>query len=105
MHFVVLGTHSPEVCPSSNAKTRALLLEIGPQIPKLAEQHDVTLVAGPYVNREHMTVVVAETDSAESLDAFLVAARLPQWNALRILPSHTMEQGMKEIAEEDSPLF
>jgi hypothetical protein len=105
MHFVVLGTHSAEVCPTSNATTRALLLEMGPQIPKLAEQHGVKLVAGPYVNREHMTVVVAETDSAESLDAFLFAARLHQWNQLRILPSHTMEQGMKEIAEETSLLF
>jgi len=69
MHFVVLGVHSPEVCPTSNAKSRALLLEMGPQIPKLAEQHGVKIVAGPYVNREHTTVVVAETDSAESLDS------------------------------------
>ena len=105
MHFVVLGVHSPEVCPTSNAKTRAMLLEVGPQIPKLAEQHGVKLVAGPFVNREHMTVVVAETDSAEKLDAFLFASRLHQWNQLRIIPSHTMEQGMKEIAEEQSLLF
>jgi hypothetical protein len=96
MHFVVLGVHSAEVCPTSNAKSRALLMEMGPQIPKLAEQHGVKLVAGPYVNREHMTVTVAETDSAEALDAFLVASRLHQWNQLRIIPSHTMEQGMKE---------
>ena len=105
MHFVVLGVHSAEVCPTSNAKSRALLLEMGPQIPKLAEQHGVKLVAGPYVNREHMTVTVAETDSSEALDAFLVASRLHQWNQLRIIPSHTMEQGMKEIAEESSLLF
>lgn len=105
MHFVVIGTHSAEVCPTSNATTRAMLMEIGPQIPKLAEKHGVKLVAGPYVNREHVTVTVAETDSAEALDAFLYASRLHQWNQLRILPSHTMEQGMKEIAEETSFLF
>ncbi len=102
MHFVVLGFHSPEVCPTSNATTKKMLLEVGPTIPKLAEEHGVKLVAGPYVNREHMTVVVAETDSAESLDAFLVASRLHQWNQLRILPSHTMEEGMQEIAEGPS---
>ena len=99
MYFVVLGTHSPEVCPTSNATSRAMLLEIGPQIPKLAEEAGVNLVAGPFVNREHMTVVVAETEDPEALDAFLVASRLHQWNQLRIIPSHTMEQGMKEIAE------
>jgi len=99
MYFVVLGVHSAEVCPTSNATSRAMLLEMGPQIPKLAQEHGVNLVAGPFVNREHMTVTVAETDSAESLDAFLVASRLHQWNQLRIIPSHTMEQGMKEIAD------
>jgi hypothetical protein len=105
MHFVVIGTHTAEVCPSSNAKTRAMLMELGPQIPKLADEHGVKIVAGPYINREHVTITVAETDSAESLDAFLFASRLHQWNQLRIMPSHTMEQGMKEIAEETSFLF
>jgi hypothetical protein len=104
MHFVVIGVHSAEVCPTSNAKTKALLSEMGPQIPKFAEQHGVKLVAGPYVNREHMTVTVAETESAEALDAFLVASRLHQWNQLRVIPSQTMEEGMKDIAAS-STLF
>ena len=102
MHFVVLGVHSAEVCPTSNAKSKALLLEMAPQIPKLAEQHGVNIVAGPFVNREHTTVVIAETERAEDLDAFLVAARLHQWNTLRILPSHTMEQAMQELPDETS---
>ena len=50
MHYVILGEHTAEVCPTSNAKTRALLLEIGPQIPKIAEQNGVTIVSGPFVN-------------------------------------------------------
>lgn len=102
MHYVIMGEHSAEVCPSSNAKTKALLLEVGPQIPKIAEQHGVTIVAGPFVNREHLTVVVVESDSAEAVDDFLVQARLPQWNAMRVIPSRTMAEGMKEITEAPS---
>jgi hypothetical protein len=71
MDFVVLGTHSPEICPLSNAKTRALLLEIGPRIPNIAKQHGVNIVAGPFVNREHVTVVILEAERADDLDAFL----------------------------------
>ena len=105
MHFVVLGTHSAEVCPTSNATSRAMLLEIGPQIPKIAEKHNVTIVSGPWVNREHLTVTVCETERAESLDAFLVESRLHQWNTLRIIPSQDMAEGMKEIAEGTTSLF
>ncbi len=97
MHFVVLGVHSPEVCPTSNAATKALLLEVAPQIPKIAEEHNVTIVAGPFVNREHTAVVIVETERSADLDAFLVETRLPQWNQVRILPSLTMEEAMKEI--------
>jgi hypothetical protein len=102
MHFVLLGEHSPEICPTSNATTRSLLLEVGPQIPGIAEKHGVNIVAGPFVNREHTTVVVVESDSAEAVDAFVVESRLHQWNRMRVLPSHTMEQGMKDVAEGTS---
>ena len=97
MQYVVLGEHSAEVCPSSNAKTRALMMEVGPQIAKIAEQNNVKIIAGPLVNREHTTVVIAETDQAENLDAFLVESRLSQWNRIRILPSLPVEEAMADI--------
>ena len=97
MHYVILGTHSPDVCPTSNATTRALLAEIGPQIPKIAEAHGVTIVAGPLNNREHVTVLVVRAESSQDLDDFLAEARLPQWNSVRILPSLTMEESMPEM--------
>lgn len=102
MHHVVIAEHSAEVCPTGNAKTKALLLEMGPQIPKIAEKHGVNIVSGPWVNREHSVVIVVEADRSENLDTFLMESRLPQWNSVRILPSLPMEQGMKDIAESTS---
>lgn len=102
MHCVVLAEHSAEVCPSGNAKTKALMLEVGPQIPKLAEKNGVTIISGPFINREHVAVVILEADRAEDLDAFLLETHLPQWNRVRILPSLTIEQGMQQVAEGSS---
>lgn len=104
MHFVVLGTHSAEVCPTSNAKTKALLLEIGPQMTDIAEKHGVNIVAGPFANREHMLVMIVETDRAEALDSFVVEGRLAQWNQVRILPSVPIQNAMQEL-EEATMLF
>lgn len=102
MHYVVIAEHSAEVCPTGNAKTKALLLETGPQIPKIAEKNSVTIVSGPWVNREHSVVMVVEAGRSEDLDTFLLEARLPQWNTVRILPSLGMEEGMKDVAESTS---
>jgi hypothetical protein len=65
----------------------------------IAKQHGVNIVAGPFVNREHMTVVIVETERADDLDDFLEASRLHQWNQLRILPSFSMEEGMGDLQE------
>ncbi len=104
MHFVLLGEHTAEACPTSNAKTRKLLQEMAPQMSQIAERNGVNIVAGPYVNREHVTVAVLETDSPEALDRFVVESRLAQWNSVRILPSLSMQQGIAEL-EELPPLF
>jgi hypothetical protein len=62
----------------------------------------VNIVAGPFANREHMLVVIVETDRAEALDSFLVESRLSQWNQLRILPSLPIQEAMQEVQEATS---
>jgi hypothetical protein len=78
--------------------------QMGPEIPKIAQHAGVTIVAGPFVNREHTIVLIVETDRAESVDQFLVESRLPQWNSVRILPSLTIEQAMQDI-EQTAAIF
>ena len=102
MHYVVLSTHSAEVCPTSNAKVKEVLLEVAPQIPDLAQKHGVNIVAGPYANREHIVVTIVETDRAEALDSFLVESRLTQWNQVRVLPSVPMQEALQELQEVNS---
>ena len=104
MHYVLLATHGPEICPTANAKTRDLLLEIAPQIPGIAERTGVKIVAGPYVSREHMAVTVVEAATSEAVDRFIVDARLSQWNSVRILPSLPIAEGLADIMAQ-TPVF
>lgn len=99
MHFVVLAEHTAEVCPISNAKTKELLLKTAPEIPGVAEKNGVNLVAGPFVNRQHLTVVVVEADKAEQVDSFIHEVRLEQWNQVRVIPSLPMQDMMSEVAD------
>ena len=70
--------------------------------PNIAQRNGVTLVSGPWVNREHVVVVVVEADQSEAVDRFIVESRLMQWNRIRILPSLSMEEGMKDVQEAKS---
>jgi hypothetical protein len=102
MHYVLLASHTPDVCPTSNAKMKEMLLKRGPEIPDLARRLGVKIIAGPLVNREHLAVVVVETAKAETLDQFISESGLAQWNRVRVLPSQTLEEGMKEVVASKS---
>jgi uncharacterized protein with GYD domain len=104
VNFVVLAEHTAEVCPTSNAKTMDLMSEMAPQVPGIAEKNGVTIVAGPYVNREHVIVAIVEADTADAVDGFLVESRLAHWNKVRVLPSHSIEEAMQEV-QSNTPLF
>ena len=50
-----------------------------------------------FVSREHISVVVVEAAKAEAVDQFISESGLAQWNSVRVLPSLTMEEGMREM--------
>lgn len=102
MHFVLLAEHSAEVCPLSNANTKALILESASEMPGVADKNGVTIAAGPFVNREHLIVAIVEADKAEQVDGFIHESRLEQWNQVRVIPSMPMPDVIPEIAASDS---
>jgi hypothetical protein len=104
MKYVLIGSHSADNCPTSNAKTRELLLKSAPEIPNIAKKHGLNILAGPLVNREHETIVVVESNNSEAVDKFIVESRLHQWNKVRVLPSQLLQDSMNELSET-TPLF
>jgi hypothetical protein len=64
----------------------------------------VRIVAGPFVNREHVIVAILDADTADAVDGFLVETRLAHWNSVRVLPSHSIEEAMQEV-QSSTPLF
>ena len=78
--------------------------KVAPEIPNIAMKLGVKIVAGPFVSREHLSVVVVEADKIEAVDQFILQSGLEQWNSVRILPSNTMQDGMREI-EKTKTIF
>ncbi len=104
MHFVLLASHTPETCPTSNSKTREVLLKGAPEMPALARRLGVNIIAGPLVSREHVVVIVAQAAKVEAIDQFISESGMSQWNSVRVLPSLTMEEGLKEV-QALKPIF
>lgn len=56
------------------------------------------------MNREHETIIVTESESAEAIDRFIMESGLEQWNKVKVLPSQPLEEGMKDL-DRQKPIF
>src|SRR5829696_361881 len=90
--FAVLAEHPPELCPTSNAKTRQMFKEGAGQIPQLAEQLGVNIVTLRIFGPDHIALAVVEADDIDSVRDFALQSRLMQWEHGKD-PRHLLDGG------------
>ncbi len=99
--YVILADHSPDICPSSNARSRARAMEgLGQNLPKLAEAAGVTFVTLPlHLDPGHRTVSVVEAASIESVTQLIYESGLSQWNTVEVCPTTPVTELMARVEE------
>jgi hypothetical protein len=102
--YVVLADHSPDICPSSNARSRARALEgLGQLMPKLAADAGVTFLVGPlHLDPGHRTVAVLEAPNIEAVTELVYATGLAQWNNVEVCPTRPVQELIERI--DDFPI-
>jgi hypothetical protein len=88
--YVILADHSPDICPSANARSRARAIEgLGQSLPKLAEEAGVTFLTGPlHLDPGHRTVAVVEAPNVEAVAQLVMARGSRSGTQLRSAPLH-----------------
>ena len=99
MQYLIVGQHPPDLCPSANAKIRALAAEGGKEMPTLAEKLGVKLVATYVPMTNHMVFVAVEADDANAVREFAFQGRLGQWNTIEIFQTSTLEEALTRVEE------
>ncbi len=94
MQFVISAKHSPEHCPTSNAKIRELMKTGAKEIPNVAKKLGVKLITLNVYGPEHELLVVVEADGIEAVRDFAMQSRLVQWNTVTIHATWTLEEAM-----------
>ena len=92
--FAVIAEHPPELCPTSNARTRQMLKEGAAQIPQLAEQLGVDIVTLRIFGPDHVVLAVVEANDIEPVREFILQSRLIQWNTTNIHATYSMEEAV-----------
>jgi|SRR4051812_22593117 hypothetical protein len=100
--FAVIAEHPPDLCPTSNAKTRQMLREGASQIPQLAQQLGVDIGTLRIFGPDHVILAVVEADDIDSVRNFALQSRLMQWNTVKIHATYSIEEAVALIDEVDA---
>jgi hypothetical protein len=92
--FAVIAKHPPELCPTSNARTRQMLKEGAGQIPQLAERLGVDIVTLRIFGPDHVLLAVVEANDIEAVREFVLQSRLIQWNTTNVHATYSMEEAL-----------
>jgi hypothetical protein len=100
--FAVIAEHPPELCPTSNARTRQMMQEGAPQIPQLAEQLGVDIITLRVFGPDHIVLAVVEANDIEAVRDFIFQTGLIQWNTTSIHPTYSMEEALARADEMEA---
>ncbi|MDD5543978.1 MAG: hypothetical protein PHX83_12465 [Acidobacteriia bacterium] len=104
MQFVIIAKHSPEHCPTSNAKIRQLMKQGAGEIPNVAKKLGVKIVTINVFGPDHTVMAVMEANGIEPVRDFTMESRLIQWNTIAIHATWTMEEALSK-ADALQPIF
>jgi hypothetical protein len=94
MQFVIIARHSPEHCPTSNAKIRQLMKTGAKDIPEIAKKLGVKIITVNVYGPDHELLAVVEAAGIEPVREFVVQSRLIQWNTTAIHATWTLEEAL-----------
>ena len=102
--YAVIAEHPPELCPTSNARTREMMKEDAGRIPQLAEELGVDIVSLRVFGPDHIVLAVVEADTIDAVRDLMFQSRLIQWNTTKIHATYSMEEALAK-ADNLEPIF
>ena len=95
--YALISDHSPDLCPSANAKTRARMLEgLNPEnAEKIARSLGLETLFGPFhLDPSHRTLALFEAPTIEAVNKWVVETGMFQWNTVEVTAVTPLEEMM-----------
>jgi hypothetical protein len=98
MQYVILGQHPPDLCPTSNVKTRERVGQMMTQMEAAQQKHQVRVLSGHVLGASHRMVALTEAPTVEAVRDFVMETGLVQWNSVEIYPSWALDEAIREAS-------
>jgi hypothetical protein len=100
--FALIAEHPPDLCPTSNARTRQMLKAGAGQIPQLAERLGVGIETLRIFGPDHIILAVVGADDIDAVRSFALQSGLMQWNTVKIHATYSIEEAVAMTDEVEA---
>jgi hypothetical protein len=100
--FAVVAEHPPNLCPTSNARTRQMLKDGASQLPQLADQLGVEIGTLRVFGPDHIILLVVDSEDIDSVRNFALQSGLMQWNTVKIHATYSIEEAVAMIDDVEA---
>jgi hypothetical protein len=100
--YALIADHTPDLCPGSNARTRARAFEgTGPDnMAKVCGELGISFVLAPlHLDPSHKVLAILDAPSIETVTEFVMATGLFQWNTVETYPVTPIADMMAKVSE------
>jgi len=94
MQYVMIATHTPELCPTSNGKIREIMRQGAKALPGIAKRLGIDIVTLNVFGPDHIVLAVVEAKDIEAVRDFTFESGLIQWNTIKIHPTYKLEDAL-----------
>ena len=101
--YALFADHSPDLCPSSNAKVRARMMEgLNPDnVEKVAQSVGMKILLGPlHLDPSHRTLAIIEAPTIEAVNKWVIETGLFQWNTVEVSAVTPIEEMMAIVMSQ-----
>ncbi|QLH10596.1 hypothetical protein DSQ20_03135 [Nitrosarchaeum sp. AC2] len=98
MLFGVFATHSPELCPLNNEKSKKIFLKIKSNMDKEIKKYNISKIVEFYMSvLEHEWIIVIDAVHAHDIEKLCIDVGISSMSTVKIVPMNLYSDTIKKL--------
>jgi hypothetical protein len=98
MLFGVFATHSPELCPLNNEKSKKIFLKLKSNMDKEIKKYNISRIVEFYMSvLEHEWIIVIDAVHAHDIEKLCIDVGISSMSTVKIVPMNLYSDTIKKL--------
>ena len=98
MLFGVFATHSPELCPLNNEKSKKIFMKLNENLDREMKKYNISKIVEFYMSvLEHEWIIVIDAVHAHDIEKLCIDVGISSLSTVKIVPMNLYKDTLKKI--------